>query len=147
MSSSWQHTSFSVYRSVASRLTVSCIFTLALLAFASNAVAAPPTKPAALGGHQIVFASSGQPSQDPMQIVLAECPPGKGVIAGGYSFPNAGLDAFNVIDNHPSGEYVVQEPGGDPVVINDGWLITVKRTDGKPENWSVNAYAVCVDTE
>jgi hypothetical protein len=121
--------------------------TAALLLLSANAAGAPPSKPAILSGHEVVFADSGDPSQALLQSARAECPPGTGIVAGGYGFSNSGIDAFVLISNHPSGEFTVQEPGGQPQFINDGWLVTAKRSDGKAENWGVLAYAVCVDTD
>lgn len=120
---------------------------LITLACGGPALGAPPPKPALLSGHQVVFASSGDPSQTQLQSARAECPPGKGVVSGGFSFSNSGLDAFVTIANHPSGEFVVQEPGGEPQLIEDGWLVSVKRTDGKAEDWAILAYAVCVSSD
>lgn len=124
------------------------VVVVAVFAFlASGVQAAPPSKPALLSGHEIAFDSSGDPSPTTLQSARAECPPGTGVISGGYSFSNSGIEAYVLIANHPSGDFTVQEPGGEPIEINNGWLVSVLRTDGQSENWGVSAYAVCVDTE
>lgn len=120
---------------------------LALLSSGRDAAADPPPRPAVLAGHEVVVADSGDPSLALLQTARAECPPGKGVVSGGYAFSNTGIEDFAVIDNHPSGDFTVQEPNGPPIAINNGWLVTVLRTDGQPENWAVLAYAVCVATE
>jgi len=113
----------------------------------SDAAAGPKPKAAALAGHEVAFASSGDPSQALTKTARAECPLGKGVVSGGFSFSTNAVEAYSLISNHPSGTFIVQEPGGDPIFINNGWLVTVRRTDGIAQNWGLQAYAVCVDTE
>lgn len=123
-----------------------CVAVLLAWVIAEAARAAPSSKPAILSGHEVAFGDSGDPSLTGLQSARAECPPGTGVVSGGFSFGNSGIDAYVLIAKHPSGEFIVQEPGGDPIEINSGWIVSVKRTDGKAEAWAVSAYAVCVET-
>jgi len=109
--------------------------------------AAPPAKPAKLAGHEVVSADSGSPSTAPVQTAVVHCPLGLGVVSGGYAFSTTGIEDFILIDNHPIGQHIVQEPGGEPVVSEDGWLVTARRTDGMPDTWSVVAFAICVEAD
>ena len=118
---------------------------LLIVLFGQSAQGEPQHKPAALAGHEVVFAQSGDPSITAVQNVTAQCPPGKGVIAGGYSFSNTGVVEFVIIDNHPVSEFTTN-PGG--IVTHDGWHVTVKRTANPTNaNWAVLAWAACVSTE
>ena len=117
----------------------------AFLALGDSAAGAPQGVPAALAGHVVVLADSGPPSDAANQFARAECPKGKGVIAGGYSLNPGGIDNVDIVDNHPSGEFSVQEPNGPPIVTQDGWFVGATRVGN--EVWSVQAYAVCVSTD
>jgi hypothetical protein len=116
-----------------------------------QAAAAPPPQPATLAGHVVVFVDSGAPSATAVQHARAQCPPGTGVIAGGFSLNPIGLGALGIENyvlfaNHPAGQITVQGPGGPPQVIHDGWQVSVGLIDVPPQGWSVSAYAVCVET-
>lgn len=119
---------------------------LALFVFSENAEGDPPSKPASLSGHVVVFADSGNSLAD-THSARAQCPPGKGVIAGGYGLSNTGIENIVVIGNHPGPEFSVQPEGGAPEVIHDGWDVQIRRLDAFVIPWGVLAYAVCVDTE
>jgi len=124
-----------------SRNAVSVALALVVITLAPPALAAPPVK------HAVVNASSGNPSTTAYQSARATCPPGLNVVSGGYALSNSGVEDIEVLANHPSQEFSVQEPGGDPITIEDGWLVSVRRTDGVAQNWAVLAYAVCVKTQ
>jgi hypothetical protein len=117
-----------------------------LLLSSETAAGDPQAKPASLSGHTVVFADSGNSLAD-LHSVRAQCPPGKGVIAGGYSLSNSGIEDFVVLSNHPGPQFTVQPQPGPPQVNHDGWDVQIRRLDEFTIPWGVLAYAVCVDTE
>ncbi len=120
---------------------------IAIGLFAANvapvAEADPKNNPKALNGYVVVNAGSGSLSTAPTQGARAVCPKGKGAIAGGYQMSGS-VDDLMIIENHPAGPLTVQDPGGAPVFIPDGWVVAIKRLSGSGL-WSMQTYAACVD--
>jgi hypothetical protein len=119
---------------------------IAFFAFNKDAGGAPPAKPASISGHVVVLEESVQSLAD-THSARAQCPAGKGVVAGGYGLSNTGIEDIVVLDNHPGPEFSVQPDGGSPQLVHDGWDVQIKRLDVFMIPWGVLAYAVCVDTE
>jgi hypothetical protein len=103
--------------------------------------------PASLDGHEVVFAESQNPPAATVQGARAQCPPGTGVIAGGYALSNTGVEDVVILASHPVGEMTFIPGGGPPQVVHDGWEVTARRTDGLAQDWGVLPYAVCATTE
>jgi len=142
-----QHSWLSTHRKLSlSSLGLGAVVLVSFL-LVSETRAAPPPKPVNLAEHTVVVADSGSPSNTQVQSATADCPDGTGVIAGGFSFGNTGVDDFLLIASRPHGEYTVQEPNGDPIHINSGWIVTIKRLDGQTADWIAVAYAICVSID
>ncbi len=144
MSGVWGPAKLLIPVSVACAL-VAAVAAMALWPAATLVEGAPPAKPASLNNFDVVLADSGPASTATVQHARAVCPDGTGVISGGFGVSTSGIEAYVVIDNHPAPAFTVVAPPDPPVTTNHSWAVSIRRTDGGLDAWSVVAYAVCVE--